>query len=468
MSTFLLPDAPITSLDAYLATETGGLSVAAAQRQGPEATIDEVLRSGLRGRGGGGFPTGRNWAGIAAQTGTRRYVVCNGSDGEPGTFKDRALLRANPYQLVEGMIIAAFAVGADEAFISVKGSYQRELEGVTRAVQEFQAAGICRDCKVTVVAGPDEYLFGEEKAILEVIEGEPPLPRWFPPHEHGLFASTPQEGWEAGPHGSGTRRNDPNPTLVNNVETLSNIPHILARGASWFRSMGTTESPGTVVCTVVGDVVAPDVGEVELGTPLWAVIDAAGSGMPEGGTAKAVFSGVANPVVPAAHLDVPVSYEGFQAIGSGMGSAGFIVYDDTTCMVDAAYRLSRFLYIESCAQCPPCKIGSEQITRRLERIKMSGGGDDDDIAVIGGWLERVTDATRCYLAVEERIMVISVLREFPGEFAEHIELHRCQRPRRLPIPKLLDLIGGRAIYDKAFWRKQPDWTYEALRPVQGV
>lgn len=296
--------------------------------------------------------------------------------------------------------------------------------------------------------------------MLEVIEGKAPLPRWFPPHEHGLFAAAPQEGWEAGPHGDQPRRDDPNPTLVNNVETLSNVPHILARGADWFRSMGTAESPGTIVCTVVGDVVAPDVGEVELGTPLRAVIDAVGSGLPEGRTAKAVFSGVANPVVPAADLDVPVSYEGFQAIGSGMGSAGFVVYDDTACMVDAAYRLSRFLYIESCGQCPPCKMGSGEITRRLERIE-TGVGDDGDVRAIAGWIERVTDGNRCYLAVEERLMVSSVLRAFPEEFAEHIELHRCPWPRRLPVPKLLDLAEGRATYDETFWRKRPDWTYDS-------
>ena len=189
MPTFLLPDDPVTSLDTYLASETGGLGIERAQQIGAAATINAVLDSGLRGRGGGGFPTGRKWAGISAQTGTRRYVVCNGAEGEPGTFKDRALVRANPYQLVEGIIVAAFAVGADEAFICLKRSFERERDAVTRAVQEFQSAGICTDCKVTIVAGPDEYLFGEEKAMLEVIEGKPPLRRWFPPYEHGLFAT---------------------------------------------------------------------------------------------------------------------------------------------------------------------------------------------------------------------------------------------------------------------------------------
>lgn len=456
--TFLLPTEPITTLDQYLASETGGLGVETAQRVGPEATIATIAGAGLRGRGGGGFPTGRKWAGIAAQAGARRYVVCNGAEGEPGTFKDRALLRANPYQLVEGVIIAAFAVGATEAYICVKGSFEREIEAVTRAAQELQAAGICVDCTISIVAGPDEYLFGEEKAMLEVIEGKPPLPRWFPPYEHGLFVASPQEGWEAGPHGDRRRTDEPNPTLVNNVETLANVPHILARGADWFRSMGTSESPGTVVATVVGDVVAPDVGEIELGTPLRSVIDVVGSGLAPGRHVKAVFSGVANPVVTAAHLDTLVSYEHFAAIGSGMGAAGFIVHDDTACMVDAAYRLSRFLSVESCGQCPPCKIGSGEITARLERIE-SGVGDDSDIGAIGGWLERVTDGNRCYLAVEEQLVVSSVLRAFPEEFAEHLELNRCPRPGRRPIPKLLDLVDGRATYDESYWRKRPDWTY---------
>jgi NADH-quinone oxidoreductase subunit F len=456
--TFLLPATPVESLDAYLATDAGGLGIEAAQRMGPQATIDVIAASGLRGRGGGGFPTGRKWAGIAGQTGARRYVVANGAEGEPGTFKDRALLRANPYQFVEGVIIAAFAVDAREVFVGLKARFERERELVTRAIQEFQAAGICTDCAVTVVAGPDEYLFGEEKAMLEVIEGKPPLPRWFPPYEHGLFAASPQEGWEAGPHGGRRRTDEPNPTLVNNVETLSNVPHILARGADWFRSMGTAESPGTVVATVVGDVVAPDVGEVELGTPLRRVIDGVGSGLGAGRTIKAVFSGVANAVITGAGIDAPVSYEGLAGAGSGMGSAGFIVCDDTACMVDAAYRFSRFLSIESCGQCPPCKLGSSEITVHLERIER-GIGDDSDVDVIRGWLGRVTDGSRCFLAVEERLVVASVLDAFADEVAEHITGHRCPRPDRRPMPKLVDLSDGHAEYDESFWRKQPDWTY---------
>jgi len=456
---FLLTSVPIESLADYLATETGGRGIETAERIGRSATIDLVTAAGLRGRGGGGYPTGTKWAGIAAQDTSRRYLVCNGAEGEPGTFKDRALMRANPYQLIEGLMIAAFAIDAAEVYVCIKASYTAELERVTRAIQEFQQAGIGPDSTVNIIAGPDEYLFGEEKAMLEVIEGKPPLPRLFPPHEQGLFAQSPELGWEATPVAIGAHRDDPHPALVNNVETLCNVPHILARGAEWFRSMGTAESPGMIVATVIGDVIAPDVGEVELGTPLRAIIAAVGSGLPAGRTIKAVFSGVANAVVTEADLDAPVSYEGLAEIGSGMGSAGFIVYDDTACMVDAAYRFSRFLSIESCGQCPPCKLGSAEITQCLQRIEI-GTGTDNDLEIMGGWLPRVTDASRCYLASEERIVVSSILRAFPEEFADHIEHQRCPSPRHDPMPKLVDLSDGHAAYDETFWRKRPDWTYD--------
>ena len=455
----LLPPRSIDSIRDYLATDVGGRGIAAARRLGPAATIDAIAASGLRGRGGGGFPTGTKWAGIARQRDGKRYLVCNGAEGEPGTFKDRALLRANPYQVAEGLMIAAFAIDADAAFVCLKASFELERDAITQALAELQQADLAIDCEVTVVAGPDEYLFGEEKAMLEVIEGKPPLPRWLPPYEHGLFAASPQEGWEAAPHGAQRRTDEPNPTLVNNVETLANATHILANGADWFRSMGTDRSPGSIVATVVGDVVAPDVGEVELGTPLRAVIDAVGSGTAPGRHVKAVFSGVANPVVTADQLDAPVSYEGFESVGSAMGSAGFIVYDDTACMIGAALRFSRFLSIESCGQCPPCKLGSAEITRLLDQVER-GRATVADVAAIAGWLDRVTDGSRCFLATEERRVVASVLRSFPDELAQHLDDGRCPLPGERPMPKLVDLAGGRATYDTSYWRKQPDWTYK--------
>jgi NADH:ubiquinone oxidoreductase subunit F (NADH-binding) len=459
MPRFLLPETPITTLDDWLATDVGGRGIERARKLGRDQTISEINLAGLRGRGGAGFRTGRKWRTVADQPGRHRYVACNGAEGEPATFKDRALMRANPYQLVEGVIVAAYAVQAVEAFICVKATFQREVEAVTRAVQEMTGAGLCGDCTITIVTGPDEYLFGEEKAMLEVIEGKPPLPGLLPPFEHGLFVTTPQTGWESDePEPGHTGPHEANPTLVNNVETLSNVAHILVHGAEWHRTMGTDDSPGNVVCTVVGDVTRPAVEEVELGTSLRTVIESVGGGVSAGRRVKAVFSGVANPVVTGDQLDVPLSYEGFQAIGSGMGAAGFAVYDDTACMVEVARQFSRFLYVESCGQCPPCKLGSGEITQRLARLE-AGAGDETDVEEIGSWLAKVTDGNRCYLAVEEQAVVQSILRAFPDEIVEHMELDHCPRPRPLVLPKLVDLENGRAVYDERQWLKQSDWTY---------
>jgi NADH:ubiquinone oxidoreductase subunit F (NADH-binding) len=442
----LLPSRPVADLDDYLGTDDGGLGLARAVELGPAGTIDVIARSGLRGRGGGGFPTGRKWHSITAAGPGRRFVVCNAAEGEPSTFKDRALLRADPYQMLEGLLIAAFAVAAESVYVALKASFAAERDRVTTAAAEMQAAGICRDCEITVVAGPDDYLYGEEKAMLEVIEGRAPLPRLFPPYEHGLFATDIVTGWEPG---SGRRPGatvQSNPTLVNNVETLSNVPHVLARGPDWFRSRGTAESPGTIVCTVVGDVVAPDVGEVELGTALGDVIDAVGAGVPPGRTVKAVLPGVAAPVVT--DLTVPVSYEGFETAGSAMGAGGYQVLDDTACMVRVALETSRFLATESCGQCPPCKVGSTEITNHLERIERGDGGAADVDAIVH-WLARVSDGNRCYLAVQERLVVASIMSAFASEVDEHLAGAGCPRPRSIPVPRLRDLSDGVATYADA-------------------
>ena len=453
----VLPEAPVQSLDAYQGSG-GGDGLAAAKALGPADTIAEISASGLRGRGGGGFPTGAKWSGVARSPGTDRFLVCNGAEGEPGTFKDRALMRRNPYQLVEGIAIAAFAIGATEASLAVKASFTREVDALTRALEEMAAAGLAGEVPIRLVLGPDEYLFGEEKALLEVIEGRDPLPRLFPPYVHGLFATAPQMGWTATDVPRGHRgQHESNPTAVNNVETLSNVPHILARGPDWFRSMGTPASPGTIVATVVGDVAEPCVVEVEMGTPLATVLERAG-GPHAGRSLKAAFSGVANPAIPAELFSTPLTYEHFVAAGLGLGAAGFIVFDDSACLVEAARLFSRFLHVESCGQCPPCKRGSEEITARLERIE-AGLGDESDIDQIGSWLLKVTDAARCFLATEERNVVSSVLRAFPDEFAEHLERGHCPRPRSLELGKIVDLEDGHVVYDHKQYRKRPDWTY---------
>jgi NADH-quinone oxidoreductase subunit F len=457
MAGVLLDGEPVGSLAEYRA-RGGGQAFAAAVQVGEDAVIGEITASGLRGRGGGGFPTGLKWSGIRAAGPGRRFAVCNAAEGEPGTFKDRALLRHDPYRVLEGLAIASFAIGAEAAYIATKARYEREAERLATALAEVEAAGLFADLRITLVLGPDEYLFGEEKALLEVIEGHDPLPRLLPPYEHGLFATDVQTGWQSVDEPS-TRgvQGQPNPTLVNNVETLAHVPRILRDGAGWFRSMGTSESPGTTVATVVGDVAVPFVGEVELGTPLWDLIAEAG-GLRPGRSVRAVFSGVANAVITAAHLDAPVSYEGLAAAGSGMGSAGFIVYDDTACMVEVARELSRFLYVESCGQCRSCKFGTGEITRTLDVIA-AGEGTEHDVEVIGARLLSVTDQTRCYLAAEEQIVIASILRSYPEEFALHLEGRCSVDPRPIHVPKLVEVAGGHATYDERHAAKQPDWTY---------
>lgn len=454
----LTGDAPVASLEDYLAAG-GGEGLARARRLGPDQTIKEISLSRLRGRGGGGFHTGRKWASVREAAGSRRYAVCNAAEGEPATFKDRALIRANPWQVVEGLAIAALAVGADEAYLATKARFERERAALVGAVEAMGRAGLLDDLGVSVVSGPDEYLFGEEKALLEVIEGHDPLPRLLPPFQHGLFATGPQIGWESHPPaGSPGAGPEPNPTLVNNLETLANVPHVLARGPEWFRRMGTARSPGTVVCTVVGDVAGPGVYEVEMGTPMAELLEIAGGPLP-GRAFRAAFSGVANRVIPARSFDTPLTYEEMKAVGSGLGAGGFAVYDDTACMVDVAATLSRFLWIESCGQCPPCKRGSGDITEALERLRGPDAAERD-VQLVGARLRTVTDANRCYLGTEEQLLVSSVLETFPEDFADHLGGYCRFPPREHVVPKIDDLVDGAVVYDRRHARKRPDWTYE--------
>ena len=456
----LLPAHPFRSVDAYVAAG-GGRALTAARDRGGEWVLDELDRAGLRGRGGAGFPAGRKWRSVASGGAALgdRYVVANGAEGEPGTFKDRPLLRANPYQVLEGLSVAATVVGAREAFVAVKASFGPEIEALERALREMADADLLCDAPVTLIAGPEEYLFGEEKALLEVIEGNDPMPRWLPPYVHGLYATTPQEGWSAGsatidadaaaPVGS-------NPTLVTNVETLANVPLIVTRGAEWYRTLGTRETPGPLICTVVGDVMHAGFAEIEPGTTLREVIDRVGGGVRAGRRVKAVLSGVSNPVLPAAQLDAPVSYEGLAAAGGGLGSAGFIVYDDTRSMVAVAQMVSRFLYVESCGQCRACKFGCGEITRQLDQIA-EAHGDMRDIESIGERLLGITDQNRCFLGEEEQRVIASLLRSFPEDFTAELEGAPPLEP--LPVPKIVDIHDGVAIYDENQMRKQPDWTY---------
>jgi NADH-quinone oxidoreductase subunit F len=454
---------PVRSVGEYRA-RGGGAGLRTARSLGPWRTAEEVTLSGLRGRGGGGFRTGRKWLSVleASRDDERRFVVGNGAEGEPGTFKDRAILRHNPYQVIEGLAIAALTVRASRAFLAVKASFTREVEILRRALVEMRAVGLAGDVPISLVLGPDSYLFGEEKALLEVIEGEDPLPRRDPPYMHGLFASGPQMGWSA--HDGGDAAGEAaNPTIVNNVETLATVPHVLANGAEWYRALGTWDSPGTTVFTVVGDVVRPGYAELELGTSVRDVIDIVGGGTLPGRSVKAVFSGVANGVITADDLDVPATYEHLGAIGSGLGSAGLIVYDDTADMLAVARMFARFLHVESCGQCGACKLHSGAISDTLARVERSEAGDRD-IDELGAALRMVTDQNRCYLPVELQTVIASILREFPDDFVTHLE--GTPTPSRLyRLPQIVDLADGTVTYDARIGLKQPDWTYTNERRV---
>jgi NADH:ubiquinone oxidoreductase subunit F (NADH-binding) len=438
---------PVHSLEEY--RSLGGCAAYEKVLQSDPAQIIDVIRSAkLRGRGGAGFPTATKWEGVRASPAPLKFICCNAAEGEPGTFKDRYLLRRNPYQVIEGIAIATRVVGAERAYIGIKRAFDPEIARLRGALEEFRLETDI-GTNMEVVEGPDEYLFGEEKALLEVIEGGLPLPRVFPPHLHGLFGAT-----YAGPSDL-----DNNPTVVNNVETLAHVPHIIARGPGWFRSFGTEDTPGTMVFTISGDVQRPVVEELPLGMTLRQVIADVAGGLPAGRRVKAVYPGVANTVIAGdAQLDTSLGFDSMKAAGSGLGSAGFIVYDDSACMVHAAYNFSRFLYTESCDQCAPCKLGGRELTERLERLLLGRAQAEDCHAIeeIATW---VTNGQRCYLATSESMVVSSTLRRFPDDFAAHLN-GSCELRHDFSLPKMTDYVAGQGFtYDESYARKQPDWTY---------
>jgi len=442
----LLTGEPVTSIEAYRAR--GGLAAyERAVRDGPQKTIETLRQARLRGRGGAGFPTAIKWDNLRRTGADTRYVVCNGAEGEPGTFKDRMLLRHNPYQTIEGLAIAAEVIGVKGAYIGVKKLFQPMLATLEPALEQMQAV-VPAAKKIEVVWGPDEYLFGEEKALLSVIEGGLPLPRVLPPYLHGLFT---------GAYG-GPSEEDSHPTAVNNVETLSHVPHIIRNGAEWFRGFGTEGTPGTMVFSVLGDVRTPVVRELPLGLTLRELIDGVAGGVGAGRSVKAAFPGLANAVVTAARLDTPLGFDSMRDAGSALGSGGFIVYDDQACMVKVAEMFSHFLHVESCNQCPPCKIGSGRISERLERLMRfeAHPHEVEEIAETATW---VTNGQRCYLATSEQLVVASILANFPGDFEAHLA-GTCKLRHDLVLPKIIDYREGQGFtFDEEYWRKQPDWTY---------
>jgi NADH-quinone oxidoreductase subunit F len=453
------PD-PILSLQAYV-DGGGGQGLSTARGLTSMAVIDNVDASGLRGRGGGGFPTGRKWRAVAANRSPLlpATVVINAAEGEPGSFKDREILRRNPYRVLEGALIAAHAIGADRVVVALKATFGEEARRVRAAVDELTDADWLDGIGVDVLEGPSEYLYGEETALLEVLEGRAPFPRLAPPYRHGADelgdgTISPADVDMAGPVADSLAP----PTLVNNAETIANIPGILVHGPDWFRSTGTVESPGTIVCTITGATVRDAVGEVPLGTPLRTVIDELGGGPVAGHRLVAAMSGVANPVLPAAKFDTPLSYEAMAAAGTGLGAAGFIVFDDTDDLVGVAAGVSRFLAVESCGQCTPCKQDGREISEILTRL-CRNEPDPDDADRLHDCLGTIVDGARCYLATQHQRVVTSIVELAPERFAAH-DTAVVEPVEPVLIAPIVELSAGTAKLDRRQASKQPDWSFD--------
>ena len=430
----ILDPEPVGRLDDHVRNR-GGEALASAARVAPEVLIDTVIDAGLRGRGGAGFPTGRKWATIArARQGTSIPVVVNAAEGEPGTLKDRTLLRRNPYRVLEGACIAARAVGADSVIVAIKASFTHEIERLTVAIDEIAEAGWTEGLTVSVVTGPGEYLFGEETAMLEVIDGAPPFPRVVAPYRRGVAADR---------HGLGSQHEGP-VALVDNVETLANVPGIILDGAAWFRSVGSADSPGTIVCTVSGDTERAGVGEFAMGTPIGEVIGELGGGPAAGTSITAVLGGVSSPPLDGSSLETPISYEAMAAAGSALGSASFIVIGSDTPIRSVAAGVARFLSVESCGQCVPCKRDALAIH---ETMRTTG-----DRRAIDDALATVTRGARCALAGQTERVVggLTRLADSIGEPDGPVVPY--------PIVPMVDLVGGKAVLDTSHLDKRADWT----------
>ena len=443
----LLAGNPVTSLQQWI-EHGGGQGLDAARRMGSEALVATVDASGLRGRGGAGFPTATKWRTVLdyRTKDLATPVVVNGAEGEPGTFKDRTILRHNPYQVVEGALIAASAIGADWIIFGLKESFAKEVTSLRAAIEEIKAAGWADDIRIDVEEGPDAYLYGEETALLEVIDGREPFPRVAPPWRRGV-----DEGADS---------TDVAPTLVNNVETVSNLPGIAARGPEWFREVGTDTSPGTIVCTISGAVQRDAVGEIPMGTTLRDAITIIAGGPRKERKIVAVLGGVSNAILTAEQLDVALTYEDMSAIGSGLGSCGFLVFDDETDFVAVAHGVSKFLAVESCGQCTPCKDDGKSIAAGLDRIRRSDA-EPDDLDVVIEKLDTVVDGARCFLAQQHQTVVRSIISTFDGQFRAHAD-GTTAPVDEFPIAEILDLQGEAVLINERQLRKQPDWTYNEI------
>lgn len=380
----------------------------------PDAVIKEVEDSGLRGRGGGGFPAGRKWRLTAANRGGKSYIVCNGDEGDPGAFMDRSVMEGDPHKLLEGMAIAAFAIGADEGYIYVRAEYPLAIKRLRKAIADAEATnylgknimGTDFSFELHIKEGAGAFVCGEETALIASIEGERGMPRPKPPFpaNKGLFGR---------------------PTLINNVETLANVPLIILNGAGWFSSFGTETSKGTKTFALTGEVNNTGLIEVPLGTTLRTIVYDIGGGIRGGKKFKAVqIGGPSGGCLTEEHLDMPLDYDNLCKAGAMVGSGGLVVMNEDTCMVEIARFFLHFIQNESCGKCVPCREGTKQMLRILEKI-VAGKGEMEDIDILEELAVAVKDGSLCGLGKTAPNPILSTLKYFKDEYIAHIRDKKC-------------------------------------------
>jgi len=380
----------------------------------PEQIIEEVKLSGLRGRGGAGFPTGLKWSFINRAAPGDKYIVCNSDEGEPGTCKDRDILRYNPHALVEGMIIAGYAIGAVAGYNYIRGEFWEPYERFEQALEDARAAGLLGknilgsgfDFELHSYLGGGAYICGEETALIESIEGKKGQPRFKPPFPamFGLYGK---------------------PTIINNTETLASIPQILTAGGQWFKDIGVENSGGPKLFSVSGNVNKPGNFEVPMGTSFAELLEMAG-GVTEGRKLKAVIPGGSSaPVIPGdVMMDLTMDYDSIAGAGSMLGSGAVVVIDDSQCMVKLLERMSYFYYEESCGQCTPCREGTGWLHRVVSRIE-NGKGLQSDLDLLDDVADKIAGKTICALGDAAAMPVAGMLKHFRDEFQYHIDNKRC-------------------------------------------
>jgi bidirectional [NiFe] hydrogenase diaphorase subunit len=379
----------------------------------PREVIDEVSKSGLRGRGGAGYPTGLKWDLVAKQIPQTKYVVCNADEGDPGAFMDRSVLEGDPHRVLEGMAIAGYAVGAQQGYIYVRGEYGLPIQRLQTAIKQAEREHLLGNrvldsdfqFRIDLRIGAGAFVCGEETALLASIEGKRGQPRQRPPYppESGL--------WNA-------------PTLINNVETFANIPPIVRQGGEWFASIGTHGSKGTKVFALAGKIANTGLVEVPMGTTLRTILFEIGGGIPGGKFKAAQTGGPSGGCIPEQFLDVPVDYESLVKIGSIMGSGGLIVMDDSSCMVDVARFFMEFCMDESCGKCIPCRAGTVQMHDILRRVT-TGEAGAEDMELLRELADLLRETSLCGLGQTAPNPVMSTLQYFPEEYEAHVREHRC-------------------------------------------